>query len=81
MSNRPSNGQLVALGVELVLFTVISYFGIKWLAKILDPTSKQKEAARKQVYFFRYAVTLWFESLEGSWPEASFAYADPPTAE
>ncbi|XP_057297834.1 outer mitochondrial transmembrane helix translocase-like isoform X2 [Hydractinia symbiolongicarpus] len=48
MTNKPSSGQIAAIGVELFLFTVISFYGIKWLAKILDPTSKQKESAKKQ---------------------------------
>lgn len=51
MTNKPSSGQIAAIGVELLLFTVISFYGIKWLAKILDPTSKQKESAKKQVSF------------------------------
>lgn len=49
MTNRPSNGQLAAIGIELVVFAFLSYFGVKWISKVLDPTSKQKEAAQKQV--------------------------------
>lgn len=52
MNNRPSSGQVAAIGIELAVFVVLSYFGIKWLAKVLDPTSKQKESAKKQVCFF-----------------------------
>lgn len=48
MTNRPSNGQIAAVGIELVVFALISYFGIKWIAKVLDPTSKQKEQAKLQ---------------------------------
>jgi len=48
MTNKPSNGQIAAIGIELVVFAVLSYFGVKWIAKVLDPTSKQKEAAQKQ---------------------------------
>ena len=49
MNNRPSNGQIAAIGIELVVFAFLSYFGVKWISKVLDPTSKQKEAAQKQV--------------------------------
>ena len=49
MTNKPTNGQIAAIGIELVVFAVLSYFGVKWIAKVLDPTSKQKEAAQKQV--------------------------------
>ena len=52
MSNRPTNVQLAAIGIEMLLFCALSYFGIKWLSKVLDPTSKQKEVARKQVNIF-----------------------------
>jgi len=44
----PTKAQLVAASVEIVLFGLISYFGIKWLAGVLDPTNKQKKAAKKQ---------------------------------
>ena len=52
MVNRPSNAQLAAVGIELIVFAMLSYFGVKWLAKVLDPTSKQKEIAKIQVFFF-----------------------------
>jgi len=48
MSNRATTNQIVAIGVEVVLFSVLSYFGIKWLSSALDPTSKQKQAAKLQ---------------------------------
>ena len=50
MVNRPNGAQIAAVGIEIAVFAVLSYFGIKWLAKVLDPTSKQKEAAKKQVH-------------------------------
>ena len=49
MTNRPTNNQIAAVGIELVVFAILSYFGVKWISKVLDPTSKQKEAAQKQV--------------------------------
>ena len=63
MSNRPTNNQLIAIGVELVLFTVLSYFGIKWISTILDPTSKQKEAAKKQVYIYALCIYALYSKL------------------
>jgi len=48
MGNRPTNGQLAAIGIEMIVFCALTYFGIKWLSKVLDPTSKQKEVARQQ---------------------------------
>ena len=50
MANRPSNSQLVTIGFEVVLFSLVTYFGVKWLAKVMDPTSKQKQAAKEQVH-------------------------------
>ena len=56
MANRPSNSQLVAIGVEVVLFSLVTYFGVKWLAKVMDPTSKQKQAAKEQVHVYLRSV-------------------------
>ncbi|XP_047124531.1 outer mitochondrial transmembrane helix translocase isoform X1 [Hydra vulgaris] len=48
MPGHPTGGQLAFFGIELLLISVISYYGVKWLANVLDPTNKQKEVARKQ---------------------------------
>lgn len=48
MANRPSNGQIIAVGIDILLFGLLSYYGIKWLSKVLDPTRKQKDEAKKQ---------------------------------
>ena len=61
MNNRPSNGQIAAIGIELVVFAFLSYFGVKWISKVLDPTSKQKEAAQKQV---RSVYILFYHNIK-----------------
>lgn len=64
MTNRPSNGQLAAIGIELVVFAFLSYFGVKWISKVLDPTSKQKEAAQKQAERITKALGIETELSE-----------------
>ena len=60
MSGRPTGGQLAVLGIEILLISVMSYYGMKWLVNVLDPTNKQKEVARKQVFiwFLEYLQTV-----------------------
>ena len=38
--------------VQIVLAGVMSYYGIKWLMELMDPTRKSRLAAQKQVCTF-----------------------------
>ena len=42
-------GELLSLLVRLAFATAASYFTVKLLVSAMDPTSKQKKAAKKKV--------------------------------
>ena len=44
-----SKTQLVTACGEILLFTILGYYALKFIVSALDPTNKQKAEARKMV--------------------------------
>jgi len=48
MGDGPTAGQLISGMINIGITLAVTYYVGKWLAKILDPTSKEKEEAKRQ---------------------------------
>ena len=47
---RPlSRNEVVGMLVRLTVFGAATYYSIKWVVEAMDPTSKQKNQAKKKV--------------------------------
>lgn len=48
---RPlSRNEVVGMLLRLTIFGAATYYSIKWVVEAMDPTSKQKNQAKKRVY-------------------------------
>ena len=46
----PDNrARYIATAIQVILLGVVTYYGVKWLVDVLDPTKKSRLAAQKQV--------------------------------
>lgn len=49
LSSQISRNEVIGLVFRLTLFGALTYFGVKWMVKALDPTRKQKIESQKRV--------------------------------
>ena len=48
--NMPDNrARYIATAIQVILLGAVTYYGVKWLVDVLDPTKKSRLAAQKQV--------------------------------
>ncbi len=52
-SGNISKVQIAAACGEVLLFSVLGYYALKFIVNALDPTSKQKAEAKKVVWTFK----------------------------
>ena len=71
MGDGPTAGQLIMGTINIGLTLAVTYYVGKWLAKILDPTSKEKEEAKRQAN--KIISSLGLSELELSDYETSIA--------
>lgn len=46
----PDNrARYIATAIQVILLGAVTYYGVKWLVDVLDPTKKSRLAAQKQV--------------------------------
>lgn len=52
--------EVISLVFRLTLFGALTYFGVKWMVKAMDPTRKQKVDAQKRVCnYFLKKICVW----------------------
>lgn len=49
VSSQLSRNEVLSLVFRLTLFGALTYFGVRWMVKAIDPTRKQKIEAQKRV--------------------------------
>lgn len=49
ISSQITRNEVIGLVFRLTLFGALTYFGVKWMVKALDPTRKQKVESQKRV--------------------------------
>lgn len=49
VSSQLSRNEVLGLVFRLTLFGALTYFGVRWMVKAIDPTRKQKVEAQKRV--------------------------------
>lgn len=49
-SGNISKAQIATACGEIILFTVLGYYALKFIVNALDPTNKQKSEAKKTVW-------------------------------
>lgn len=64
----PDNrARYIATAIQVILLGAVTYYGVKWLVDVLDPTKKSRLAAQKQVSILQTKTKLQTKN------EASFS--------
>lgn len=64
ISSQITRNEVIGLVFRLTLFGALTYFGVKWMVKALDPTRKQKVESQKRVRLIvQFIYTSDFVSL------------------
>lgn len=60
ISSQITRNDVIGLVFRLTLFGALTYFGVKWMVKALDPTRKQKVESQKRVssWFYNYWCSI-----------------------
>ena len=67
-TNMPDNrARYIATAIQVILLGAVTYYGVKWLVDVLDPTKKSRLAAQKQVSILQTQTKLQTKN------EASFS--------
>lgn len=65
---RPlSRNEVVGMLVRLTIFGAATYYSIKWVVEAMDPTSKQKNQAKKRVCNTLAHEHVLLNSLSSRW--------------
>ena len=55
----PDNrARYIATAIQVILLGAVTYYGVKWLVDVLDPTKKSRLAAQKQVSILQTKTKL-----------------------
>ena len=55
----PDNrARYIATAIQVILLGAVTYYGVKWLVDVLDPTKKSRLAAQKQVGILQTTTKL-----------------------
>ena len=58
-TNMPDNrARYIATAIQVILLGAVTYYGVKWLVDVLDPTKKSRLAAQKQVSILQTKTKL-----------------------
>lgn len=59
ISSQITRNEVIGLVFRLTLFGALTYFGVKWMVKALDPTRKQKVESQKRVrLIFKFLLNI-----------------------